>query len=288
VSKIRSLASFEKGLEILIAFYSIRPELSVKEIAEILNMPLSTTYRYLDILLAKGFLAKDTNTKRIGLGPAIFRFVHATSSRKSLVNLALPRMDRLTVESGETAFLYVVHGFDAICIGKTEARRGILMSLPLGSSLPLHAGASAKVLLAYQDEAFLESLVRSRGLAKVTENTVTSLKKLKQELTEIRQQGYAISDAEANWGATAIAAPIYGIGGKLVAGLSIGGPSERIRDTGIQIFVKMVVICAREISQDLGYRQDLPTPHREPSLPGSGRATSVSEHAEALWKNEPV
>jgi IclR family KDG regulon transcriptional repressor len=279
LSKNKSLTSLEKGLEILVALYSIRPELSTKEIAEFLNIPLSTTYRYLEILMAKGFLAKDLVTKRIVVGPAIFRFAHAASSHMSLVNLASPHMEKLTVNSGETAFLYVVHGFDAICIGKTEARQGIRMSLPLGSSLPLHAGASAKILLAYQDKAFLESLLKSKGLAKFTENTVTSPRELKQQLAEIRMRGYATSDSEANPGATAIAAPIRGIGGKVVAGLSLGGPSERIHHTGMAVLAEMVVKTAQEISQDLGCLQDLHTGH-------SQQNRSADRYAETGSRNE--
>jgi IclR family KDG regulon transcriptional repressor len=260
-----SLTSFEKGLEILTSFYSVRPELSAKDISELLNIPLSTTYRYLEILVGKGLLTKDLTTKRMVLGPTIFRFANAASSKSSLVNLALPHMEKLTLASGESVFLHVIHEFDAICIGKTEAKSGIRMSLPLGSCLPLHAGASAKVLLAYRDETFLKSLVMNKGLPILTENTVTSLGELKRQLAKIRRQGYAITDSEANPGATAIAAPLKGIKGKVIAGLTLGGPSERIHDAGIQVLLEMVIKTANEISQHLGYCQDWDATHSRPS-----------------------
>jgi len=260
-----SLTSFEKGLEILTSFYSVRPELSAKDISELLNIPLSTTYRYLEILVGKGFLTKDSTTKRMVLGPTVFRFANAASSKSSLINLALPHMNKLTLASGESVFLHVIHQFDAICIGKTEAKSGIRMSLPLGSCLPLHAGATAKVLLAYRDEIFLEGLVMNKGLPRLTENTVTSLEELKRQLAEIRRKGYAVTDSEANPGSTAIAAPLKGIKGKVVAGLTLGGPSERIHSAGIQVLLEMVIRTAGEISRQLGYCEDWDASHSESS-----------------------
>jgi IclR family KDG regulon transcriptional repressor len=268
----KSLTSLEKGLDILSVFDSDRSELSVQEIAASLSLPLSTTYRYLDILVSKGFLTRDAVKRKILLGPASFRMGQVASSRMSLVDIAHPYMSSLSQLSGETVFLTVISGWEAMCLDKIEQSHGIRMSLPLGSGLPLHAGASAKVLLAYQDESFVENLAVSKGLPRITENTITDLAILKADLEQIRRQGYTISHSEVDHGATAIAAPILDVEGKVIAGLSIGGPSDRVEGKGIQDLVVLVKRVAEQISLSLGF---MPQMRREGAMKFASRSGTV-------------
>jgi IclR family transcriptional regulator, KDG regulon repressor len=257
--RTKPLASLEKGLDILSIFEPDSQEFSVQDISTLLNLPISTTYRYLDLLTAKGFLTKDARTRKLVLGPTIFKIGEVVSSRLNLGEIAHIHMDQLSKTTGETVFLTVANGWEAVCIKKLETTRSIRMSLPLGSTLPLHAGASAKVLLAYKSNDFVENLAKYKGLPKLTEHTVTDLAKLMQELREIRRQAYSISNSEADYGAIAIAAPIKDAEMNVVAGVSIGGPSERIQNTGIHKIVEMVKQSAEMISQDLIRKQNIET-----------------------------
>jgi DNA-binding IclR family transcriptional regulator len=150
--------------------------------------------------------------------------------------------------------LTVISGWEAICIEKVETNRLIKLSLERGSSLPLHAGASSKILLAYQEDSFIDSMFEKTHLTKFTDNTITDPIRLKKELKAIVKQGFAFSDQEVDLGARAIGAPIFDHKGKVVAGLTVAGPRERITNKNIPKLIRLVKEAAQKASYDLGYR----------------------------------
>jgi DNA-binding IclR family transcriptional regulator len=163
-------------------------------------------------------------------------------------------MKSLSSLSGETVLLTVISGWEAICIEKVETNRLIKLSLERGSSLPLHAGASSKILLAYQEDSFIDSMFEKTHLTKFTDNTITDPIRLKKELKVIVKQGFAFSDQEVDLGARAIGAPIFDHKGKVVAGLTVAGPRERITNKNIPKLIRLVKEAAQKASYDLGYR----------------------------------
>jgi hypothetical protein len=87
------------------------------------------------------------------------------------------------------------------------------------------------VLLAYQPESVIASIMAQTGLSRYTETTITDLGHLQQELELIRQQGYAVDNGEQEEGVRCLAAPVYGLKGRVVAAVSVSGPSSRL-DSG--------------------------------------------------------
>jgi DNA-binding IclR family transcriptional regulator len=151
----------------------------------------------------------------------------------------------------------MIHGWESLCVEKIESPRRIKLSVAMGDTLPLHAGGSSKILLAYQDESFVDAMIKNVGLVALTENTITDPVRLKNELKLIRSRGFAYSDSEVDYGARAAAAPVFDSKGGLVAGISVAGPRDRINDEMIKQLTEMVTECGRKISYDLGYRTDL-------------------------------
>ena len=260
----KAVYSLQKGLEILCCFGLDRPTLSAQAISKELNIPLSTTYRYVQSLEEKQFLIKSPGTKKYGLGFMLFQLGNIAASQTKLVQVVMPHMETLASLSGETVFLTVLSGRRTVCLERIEAQKAIRMSLERGSSLPLHAGASSKILLAYQENSFVESMVREVGLERFTPNTITDLERLKEELEAIRRRGFAFSDQEVDLGAKAISAPILDQKGRIIAGLSVAGPSERINERSMQQLCELVKGYAQRISHDLGYSR---TPLTSPGSP---------------------
>ena len=128
------------------------------------------------------------------------------------------------------------------------------MSLEQGSSLPLHAGVSAKILLAYKKDSFVTDMFENVGLFMFTENTITDLNQLRKELKKIREQGYAFSNSEVDLMVRAISAPIFDYKGNIVAGISVAGPADRLGDEYVPEVIDIVKDSARKISYDLGYK----------------------------------
>ncbi|MBW2207217.1 MAG: IclR family transcriptional regulator [Deltaproteobacteria bacterium] len=249
----RPFASLEKAIEILSLFDSEHQGLSAREISRMLSIPLSTTYKYLDLFLRKGFLSKDARTRELSLGLGIFKMGNLAAERISIVDIALPYMHSLSVKSGETVTLTVLHGMEGLCVETVESPRIVRLTIRKGSTLPLHAGASQKVLLAYQDESFIDAMIEEKGLAKLNENTITDAAQLKNELELIRKQGFTQSVSEVDAGAGSIGAPVFDHSGGVTAGLTLVGPANRILGENRESLMDMVTDSARSISMELGY-----------------------------------
>jgi len=247
----KPFASLEKAIEILSLFEPEHQGLSAHEISKRLGIPLSTTYKYLDIFIRKEFLSKDMYSKKIFLGRKIFKLGNRAAERFSIVGVAFPYMNSLSQQSREAVILTVIYGMEALCVESIESPRMVSLSVKKGATLPLHAGSSQKILLAYQDESFIDTLIESRGLVKLNENTITDPQQLKRELELIREQGFAQSDSEVDSGAGAVAAPIFDHDERLAAGLTIVGPTDRILFENRDKLIGMVTDIAQRISSEI-------------------------------------
>jgi DNA-binding IclR family transcriptional regulator len=113
----------------------------------------------------------------------------------------------------------------------------------------MHAGASAKTLMAHLDKKEQDRVIKEEGLPKFTEKTITDPDKLKKDLEKIRNNGFCVSTEELDPGVRGIAAPIIDKNGELKAGLSISGPVDRITDSKVEKFIPLVVRSANEIAK---------------------------------------
>jgi DNA-binding IclR family transcriptional regulator len=178
--------------------------------------------------------------------------------------IALPFMKELSRATKETVLLTAVQGSKAICLERVESEEPIRYSLfTPGANLPLHAGASSKVLLAFLPEAEWDPVIAAEGLPRFTPQTITDRGALKTQLREIRSRGYAFSDQEVDREVRAVAAPILNSRGELLAGLTVAGPAYRLNKKRIQSLGQMVRRCAEKIA---GQIQD-PSPGRERNSP---------------------
>lgn len=260
----KSLVSLERGLDILCAFTSGERDLSAQAIASRLNLPLSTTYRYLDILLERKILSRDQKTKLYSLGMTVFRLGQIVLSQIEIADIAEPHMEHLCREARETVFLTVVHEWESVCVKTVQARRLISLTIDEGTHQALHIGASSRVLLAYQNEDFFREYVKRSGLTALTKNSFCDEQALADELTTTRERGYTISYGESDQGARAVAAPVFDHFNRLAAGLSIAGPDERFTEETLPELIRLVTMAAARISKGLGY---------EPKSPGEEMTT---------------
>ena len=251
----KGMVSLQKGLDILSCFDYNHQALSVVEISERVNIPQSTTYRYVTILVDKGFLTKDFDSNKYTAGHKVFQIGSTGSPKYELVDLAKPHLKSLASLSGETVTLSVLKVWKAMFIDVTESRQTVRVTPALGSSFPLHAGASSKTLLAYQADAFVDALIKEAGLSKLTRNTMTDPGQLKAALKQIREEGFAFGDSEVETLACAVAAPIFDRTKGVVASVALLAPKARMGGRNISRFIDMVKKTAADISLDLGYER---------------------------------
>lgn len=250
-----SLKTIDKAIDLLWAIAHGSDSSSVEELSAEIQLPKSTTYRFLKTLQTRGFVDASAEYGKYRLGPSLSLLSKNSSlngQNGTLCEFALPIMRRLTSETGETSFLCIKSGWETICIECIESRQRIISRFFVGEVRPLHVGAASKALLAFLPNQEVETLMQQK-LSRVTDNTITDPDKLRKELEEIRKVGRAYSDQEFIVGARAISAPVFDELGAVAASLTLSAPVQRIVDSNREILAAQVVRAAREVSASLGW-----------------------------------
>jgi DNA-binding IclR family transcriptional regulator len=162
-------------------------------------------------------------------------------------------MERIHERVGETVFLLVRRGRNAVCIERLEGLRVQSLALRLGGSLPLHVGAGPRVLLAWEPESEWESYAADGTLEALAGETPMTRDALLAELARTRERGYAVSDEDVTPGIASLGAPILDYTGGIRAALSIGGMKSLVLGAEREEFIRLLVDGARDISRTLGH-----------------------------------
>jgi IclR family transcriptional regulator, KDG regulon repressor len=252
VSPRYRIQAIERAVSILNAFSPEDPELGVTELAERLGLHKSTVHRFMVNLDAAGLVERTPRTGRYRLGLRIFELGGLVMQQMNLWDEALPFLEGLVHDTGETGHLAVLDGGEAIYIERVEARRALRVPSAIGRGYPAHATNLGKVLLADLPRERVAQIVDERGLAAYTPHTITDLEGLEAELERIRALGYAVDNEEYDEGLRCIGAPVRDHSGHVVAALGIGGPVTRITPDRVGELAELVMTAARGLSRRLG------------------------------------
>jgi DNA-binding IclR family transcriptional regulator len=244
-----------RTLQVLLAFAAPPHRFTLTEVTQRMGLEKSQVYRSLKTLEEAGFLRCDTDG-RFSLTPilGVLAAASAGSQPSSLVDLAAPFMDQLAIETSESVNLFVLVGELAVCVDRRDSSHQVRVASVLGQSVPLHAGAVPKAILANLPDTQQERILsRLASYPRYTEHTKMDASALRQELAQIRDRGYSVSDGDYDAAARGVGAAIFDAEGKVVGGISVGGPSFRIDDATLHQFGELIVRMARAISRQLGY-----------------------------------
>lgn len=225
--------------------------LGLSALAVRLGVNKSRAFRIMATLEQQGFVNQDAETKSYRLGLKLLQFGEAVRQSLRLPEVAAPLLDRLAEATGETVFVGVIDGTEAVCVDKRESKHPVRLYAEIGRRAPLHAGGVPRVLLAYQ---VLEQpqLLDVIALEPITSATQTDRDRLAEELARIRAQGFGVAINDLDMGVTSVAAPIRDHQGRVVAAVSVAGPNDRLPPDRIPALVALVQTTAAQISQGLG------------------------------------
>jgi IclR family acetate operon transcriptional repressor len=161
---------------------------------------------------------------------------------------------RLTEQSGETANLIVLQQNQATYIDQVQSPRLARIFAEIGRSVPLHSTGGGKAILAWLTDEARAEVLGCRKLESLTPRTITSREALDQALGQVRLQGFALDDEEQEEGVRCVAAPVKDHTGRVVAALSLSGPTSRMARERISELGAMVVDACDELSRELGYQ----------------------------------
>jgi DNA-binding IclR family transcriptional regulator len=245
--------SLDRGLQLLEALSLAREPLGLPELAELLHVDRSTVHRLLGTLTQRGYARQDPDSKRYSIGLKVVELSRRALDGLSLRAVAKPHIKRLVQQTGESVNLAVVADGQIICIDHDPSPLALAVTNDIGVPFAPHATAIGKVLLAHLNDSQREALLDPGPYAVFTPRTITHPDALRMSLNVIRQQGYALDDEERFIGVRCLAAPVRDHRSKVVAALSLSGPTARVTLEKVPAFAKLVVETADQVSAALGF-----------------------------------
>jgi DNA-binding IclR family transcriptional regulator len=244
----------EKALRVLDLFTVESPTWTVTEVSRELDLPTATAHRILRALEGRSYLMRSN--AGYGLGLAAVDLGQRARASIDLRWQLRPVLRDLARATRETALLTVrdERTQGSLCIDRIETTQSLRLSIEIGRVTPIHAGASAKAILAFLDDTLIDEVL-AKPLEGLAPGTITDPKKLRSQLAQIRKRGWATSYEENNEGAWGMAAPVL-IRGRVIASLGVAAPTARYSKATEQDMAKVVLGAAREAEAAL----------REPAL----------------------
>jgi DNA-binding IclR family transcriptional regulator len=230
---VRSIA---RAVDLLALFDERHPRRQLRQIVELTGLPKTTVVRQLATLTRLG-LVSDRGDSTYGLGAGFLRWVRLAQRVWDVGPEVRAVMRDLSDRCGETVNVYVRQDEQRICIAQEEGAATVRSVIPVGVPLPLSVGAPAMVLLAEAPPRLVEGLAGDAA------------EELRGQIAEVAAAGWAVSHGEREFGASAVAAPLHGRDGRVLAALTISGPTSRFTDDRVAKHVGAAVAAAARISE---------------------------------------
>ena len=240
--------SVKKAFAILSAISSSKDGMGVSDLAKKLKMAKSTVHGMTSALEELGAAMRDPLTKKYKLGFALLEIGRSAFSQIDLQSSARPVTEELMEKTQTSVFLGILNWDQVTILDMVESRRDLNITAPVGSSIPLFAGAVGKVLLASMAGDQAAKMVRSKGLPRFTDNSIVDTDLYFDELEHVRQKGYAVDDEEYILGVRAVASPLVGLG-QLRSAIWAVGFKANLDEKKMQLLTEATLKAARTISR---------------------------------------
>jgi len=246
--QIKSIVKAFNLMEIL----ATKNEFQLAELCRLLKCPKTTVHRMLLTLESLGYVQQ--NPKNLGYMASIkvFHLAGKVVQNLNFIEIARPLMIELSEKSSETINLGTLDGLDIICVDKVESKYHLKLDQPIGSRARAYHTGMGKAVLAYLSEEERARLFLKHGISPGTSKSLKTISAIEKDLQKVREQGYAVDDEEYITGVRCVGAPIFDHNAKVIAGLSIAGPSLRIKEKNIESLAKLVAETAAFVSNRLG------------------------------------
>jgi IclR family transcriptional regulator, KDG regulon repressor len=248
--------SLVKALRILDVLAERPAGFGITDLSESLQIGKSTVHRLLATLKEEGYVVMHPASSRYILGGRIARLGQQLSDQYQLLTFGVPVIRRLAREHNETVNLVVLEGTEIVYIAGEESRETLRNHFLLGARAPAHATAVGKVCLSTLAVEEIRQRYKGAKLLQIGPKTIKTLSGLLEELSAVREAGFAYDDEESGPGIYCIAVPVCFFPGGLAVGLSFAMPKPRMTPARRLIMRNALLQGSAQISQQLGYSAD--------------------------------
>lgn len=246
-----SVQSVDRAISILQVLARLG-EAGVTEISTELDVHKSTTSRLLSTLEARGLVEQNTRRGQYRLGFGVVQLAGGAARKLDLSVISRPVCEELAELVGETVNIAVRDGNQVVSIDQVIGSPTVTSVNWIGQRTPLHATSAGKVFLANLSPAELK-LSLAEGLPRFTDHTIVDAAVLVGQLDQVRTAGYSFVLEEHERGLVAVAAPIRDVDGRVIAAITIAGPTFRLNIDSIPVVAPHVMAAAAVISERNGY-----------------------------------
>ena len=220
------LESLARGLRVINAFDRDRRELTLSDVAKLVNLPRASVRRTLHTLIQLGYV--ETDERLFRLTPRILKLAIAYLSSDPVPSILQPVCERLCRQVGASCSVAVRDGEEAVMIARAVPARPASVGLGVGYRLPVFCSALGRVLAGAMPDAELDTFLAQLKPTRFTRQTVVSKPEIRRLILDARKKGYALADQEAEIGIRSIAVPLVRFDGRAVAALNIGVQPEQV------------------------------------------------------------
>jgi IclR family KDG regulon transcriptional repressor len=233
-------------------------EAGVAELSRRVKIDASQVHRALRVLQQNDYVEQDPKTKKYRLSSRVVELASSYLKRVDIRTEARPILIHLQKSTTHTAHFAILSRRYSVIIDQERGPSANSLNIVMGDIAPVHATALGKVLLAYLDPASLEQILAELDYTPLTSHTILSDTELRAQLSEIRLRGYATDREEAYRGVCCVAAPVFNWTGKVIAAISVSGPTWAIEQELFPTLTHRVLLAAGTLSQKLGFQAPLP------------------------------
>jgi len=236
-------------MSLLDALASYPDPVGLKELSKVTGLHPSTAHRILNDMVLTRFVDRcEPGTYRLGM--RLLELGNIVKSRLNVREAAIGAMRKLHKQTQQAVNLSVRQGDEIVYIDRAFSERsGMQVVRAIGGRAPLHLTSTGKLFLSVDEPNVIQAYATRTGLTGHNRNSITRLNKLEQELHQVRLLGYARDNEELELGVRCMAAGIKDDSGKLIAGLSISAPADRLMEE----WLEPLIATANQISATLGY-----------------------------------
>jgi len=254
-----AIQTVSNALRMLEVFQS-ETEIGVSDLARRLGLHKNNAFRLLATLELAGYIQQSSETELYRLGPACLELGRAYAHNHTLMREARSILEGLADEVGETAHLGILQGDEVVHLDGVLPDQLVLTGSRVGQRLPCHCTALGKALLSgelgHAGSGGREGkglVLADRKLESYTEATIVDGAKLLEQLRVVQLEGYAVDLEECAPGLRCVAAPVRDANARVVAALSLSGPSLRLSEDRLHGEVaRSITDAAARLSQELG------------------------------------
>lgn len=246
--------SSEKLLTLIEVLSKEEAPIRLSDLAAKLNMNASTVSRFLASLQNRGYVTQSKERGTYALTYKICQLANNVTSRMDFRSVCQPFLKEISKIFGCTTNLITRYEYSVIYLDVVPGPQQLLVPLQrIGKVAPLYCTGGGKLFLLHFSDEELRNYASTETFQRFTEHTICSLGELREELSTIAQNGYAIDDEECELGTRCLAVPVYNYTGSIQAAISINAPTSKLTDTYIRQNAGILKEIAMEISHQLGY-----------------------------------